>query len=267
MNNRLQAILNQTRQNQEKLFCAYVTLGFPNLRATEALIPALEKAGTDILELGFPFSDPLADGPTIQYASEQALKHQVRIKDALRLIATLRRRGLRMSVLFFSYLNPILHYGPARLAAGLAQSGFDGLVVPDLTPDEGRRMEALFRKRKLALIYLIAPTTRKDRMREIARRTDGFIYYVSLRGVTGARKSLPLDLARNLGVLKRLTPKPVLVGFGVSTPAQAAAVARISDGVIVGSAIIEALKKSRGAAGPVGAFVSRLARAVHRRGS
>jgi tryptophan synthase alpha chain len=220
-----------------------VTLGFPNLRTTELLIPALERAGTDIIELGFPFSDPLADGPTIQFASERAIDLGVRLKDAFHLIQRLRRKGLKVPVLFFSYLNPILHYGVTQTARELHQSGFDGLIIPDLPLEEGRRWEPWFRRSDLSLAYLAAPTTRPDRIREIAKRSSGFVYYVSLRGVTGTRQAVPPDLIAKVRALKRVTKKPVLVGFGISTAEQVRSISEAADGVIVGSAIIERLKQ------------------------
>ena len=262
MKNRLLEKLKLTKGRRRKLFCAYLTLGFPKLNITEALIPALEKAGTDILELGFPFSDPLADGPTIQYASSEAIKRGVQMRDAFRIVRRLRRRGLKMPVLFFSYLNPIMHYGVSRAVRQLHQSGFDGLIVPDLPPEEGRMWEPWFRRYNLSLVYLAAPTTTDERMREIVKRSSGFVYYVSLRGVTGARNSVPTDLERKLRSMKRLTHKPILVGFGVSNETQARRIARVADGIIVGSAIVERLREGRGGIGPAVSFASRLARSL-----
>ena len=262
MNNRLTQKLKEAGKRKEKLFCAYLTLGFPRLAVTEALVPALERAGVDILELGFPFSDPLADGPTIQFASAEAIKRGVKLKDAFSLIRKLRREGLRIPVLFFSYLNPIMHYGISRALRQLRQSGFDGLIVPDLPPEEGRMWEPWFKRFDLSLVYLVAPTSGEDRIREIVKHSSGFIYYVSLRGVTGARNSVPKDLFRKLKILKKITPKPVLVGFGVSNEAQARNIARAADGVIVGSAIVERLRNGRKAVGSVVSFVSRLVRAM-----
>ncbi len=258
MNNRLIQKLKEAKRGNAKLFCAYLTLGFPNLSTTEALIPALEQAGTDIIELGFPFSDPLADGPTIQFASERAIKNGVELKDAFRLIKELRRKGLKIPVLFFSYLNPLMHYGVSRAVRQLKQNGFDGLVIPDLPPEEGRMWEPWFKNSDLSMVYLIAPTTSLDRMREIAKRSSGFVYYVSLRGVTGMRSSLPSDLIRKIKEVKKATEKPVLVGFGVSQEKQARAIARVADGIIVGSAIVDRLRKGRKAIKPTVAYVSRL---------
>lgn len=258
MDNRLIQKLNEAKKKKTKLFCAYLTLGFPNISTTEAFIPALERAGADIIELGFPFSDPLADGPTIQFASEQAIKNGVQLKDAFRLMKKLRRKGLKIPVLFFSYLNPLMHYGVSRAVRQLKQNGFDGLVIPDLPPEEGRMWEPWFKNSDLSIVYLVAPTTGLQRMREIAKHSSGFVYYVSLRGVTGMRKSLPSDLIRKLKEVKKVIRKPVLVGFGISHEKQARAIAHVADGIIVGSAIVDRLRKGRKAIRPTISYVSRL---------
>lgn len=261
MNNRLTESLARAKQNKEKLFCAYLTLGCPSIVKTEQAIHALEKAGTHILELGFPFSDPLADGRTIQRASEQAIRNGVRFEDAFRMVKRLRRQGTEIPILFFSYLNPILRYGVSRFARRLRASGFDGSIVPDLPLEEGRELEKVFHRSNLSIVYLIAPTTRKERMWAIAARSDGFIYYVSLRGVTGARRSVPSDLIKTIKILKGLTRKPVLVGFGVSQPDQVRSIARVADGIVVGSAIVARLRNGAGVQS-VGRYVSRLIRAM-----
>lgn len=263
MDNRLTQKLKEAKKKKTKLFCAYLTLGFPKLSTTEALIPALERVGTDILELGFPFSDPLADGPTIQFASEQAIKQGVRLQDAFRLIRKLRRDGLKIPVIFFSYLNPIMHYGVSRAIRQLRQSGFDGLIVPDLPLEEGRMWEPWFQRSNLSLVYLAAPTTTDARIREIAKRSSGFIYYVSLRGVTGARNSFPPDLTRKIKAIKKITQKPILVGFGVSQEKQAHAIAHVADGIIVGSAIVERLRNEKKGQGSAAiSLASRLIKAI-----
>lgn len=262
MNNRLIQTIAAVRCAKKKLFCAYLTLGFPNLALTRTLIPILEKAGTDILELGFPFSDPLADGPTIQFASDRALKNHVSIRDAFRLVQELRKKGVRFPVLFFSYVNPILNHGVKRLARDLKSSGFDGLIIPDLSIEEGKSFERIFKRAGLCLVYLIAPTTRPARMKQIASRSEGFIYYVSLRGVTGARRFVSQDLAGNVRILKRISRKPVLVGFGVSRPEQVRQIGRLADGVIVGSAIVDQIRKSSKPPAAVKRLVSGLVRAV-----
>lgn len=265
VHNRLVQKLREAKKLRTKLFCAYVTLGFPNLSVTEKLIPALESAGVDILELGFPFSDPLADGPTIQFASAEAIKNGIQLKDAFRLIRKLRKNGLQIPVLFFSYLNPMMHYGVSRTVRQLRQSGFDGLIIPDLPPEEGAMWEPWFKNADLSLIYLVAPTTEESRIRKISKHSSGFIYYVSLRGVTGMRRSLPSDLLKKLKIVKQLAHIPVLVGFGVSNEKQARAICRVADGIIVGSAVVEKLNIRPGKVDPAVHLASRLACAIKKR--
>jgi tryptophan synthase alpha chain len=260
--NRLQLKIQKSKKHGEKLFCAFLTLGYPSVSATGKLIQAFERTGVDIIELGFPFSDPLADGPTIQYSSEHALAKGVRIQDAFQLVQSLRLRGLSVPILFFTYLNPIYHYGLKRFVTDARQAGFDGIIVPDLPPEEEKGFQKECQSQNLSQIFLIAPTTLKKRMRILAGRSNGFIYYVSLRGVTGARKSLPEDLRGNLKQLAGMTKKPVLIGFGVSSPDQGRILSRMCQGVIVGSAIIEKLRSSKGRLAPTVRFVGQMVRAV-----
>ncbi len=265
MNNRLTQKLKEAKKKSAKLFCAYVTLGYPSLESTKRIIPALEKAGTDILELGFPFSDPLADGPTIQFSSSEAIKNGVKMRHAFQLIKSLRRQGLRIPVIFFSYLNPIMHYGISRFIRQLHQSGFDGLIVPDLPPEEGKMWEGWFRKFNISTIYLAAPTSSKRRLSEIIKRSNGFVYYVSLKGVTGARSAMPADLIKKIKAVKKLSDKPVLVGFGVSHPKQAKVISEHADGIIVGSAIVGAMSQGKKGEATALSLVSRLIRSMKQR--
>lgn len=259
MNRLLQKI---QAQKKRKLFCAFLTLGYPNLKATEQLIWEFEKAGVDILELGFPFSDPLADGPTIQFSSEEALRRRVKIEDAFALVSKLRKQGCRLPILFFSYLNPIYHFGCEKFAAEAKKAGFDGAIIPDLPPEEEPKLQQALHRRGLVQIFLVAPTTEKRRASFIAGKSQGFIYYVSLRGVTGARASVAVDVQGNLKQLHKLTPKPVLIGFGVSSPEQGKSLAGFSEGVIVGSAIVEQLRRGKGKIAPAVNFVREMVRAV-----
>ncbi len=260
--NRLIAITQKSVKNKKKLFCAFVTLGYPNLKATENLILEFEKCGVDIVELGFPFSDPLADGPTIQYSSERALEKGVKLEDAFRLISRLRKKGCRVPILLFTYLNPIHHYGLSRIVRRAAQSGFDGFIIPDCPPEEEPELTRLCHQKNLARVFLVAPTTVAKRAAAIARQSEGFIYYVSLRGVTGARKSLPSDILKNIKSLKRVTRKPVLIGFGVSSPKQSYQLGKMGQGVIVGSAIVQELRRSGGGIKPAVNFVRKMVKAL-----
>lgn len=262
MKNRLLQKIKEARRSRRKLFCAFLTLGYPSLHETERLIEGFAVRGVDLVELGFPFSDPLADGPTIQYSSETALKRRITIQDAFGLVRRLRRRGIEMPILFFSYLNPIYHSGVAKFPSRLKAAGFDGLVVPDCPPEEDRVLWKACKKANLAPVFLVAPTTTLARARKIFARSQGFLYYVSLRGVTGARRALAQDLVRNLKSLHRLSRKPILVGFGVSSPQQVKEISKWGDGVIVGSAIVDRIRKSRGKLGPVFSFVDSLVRSL-----
>lgn len=260
MENRLFNKIQEARRRRRKLFCVFVTLGYPNLTATEKLIEGFAAQGVDIIELGFPFSDPLADGPTIQFSSEAALRRGVTVADAFRIVRRLRGRGVSIPIVFFSYLNPIYHLGVQTFPRRLREAGFDGLIVPDCPPEEDRILWKNCRKAGIASVFLVAPTTTPERARKIFARSSGFLYYVSLRGVTGARRGIAKDLASNLRRLRRTSSKPVLVGFGVSRPEQVGKIARMGDGVIVGSAIVDRIRKSRGRLGPVFSFVESLLR-------
>lgn len=244
--NRLKQTMSDVLQRKRKIVCAFLTLGYPSVSQTEKLIVEFEKIGVDVIELGFPFSDPLADGPTIQRSSEYALKHGVKLQDAFKVVASVRKQGVNTPIVFFSYINPIYALGIEKTAKLLAQSGFDGVVIPDLPPDELGKTEQALKKNNLLQIHLVAPTTEAKRARWIAKKSQGFIYYVSLRGVTGARQKLGNDLAPHVKALKRIAKIPVLVGFGISTREHVKKVSRIADGVIVGSAIVQSLSKKNG---------------------
>jgi tryptophan synthase alpha chain len=262
MENRLLKKMSEAKRKKRKLFCAFLTLGYPNLAATEKLIEGFAKRGVDLVELGFPFSDPLADGPTIQFSSEAALKRGVTLQDAFRIVARLRKRGVEIPILFFSYLNPIYHSGLSQFPRRLRAAGFDGLIVPDCPPEEDLLLWKKCRQAGLASVFLVAPTTTPQRAQKIFARSQGFLYYVSVRGVTGARAALPYDLARNLQRLRRMSPKPVLIGFGVSSPEQVKRLASLGDGVIVGSAIVDQIRKGKGKVGPALSYVESLLRVL-----
>ncbi len=260
--NRLLSVSGAAAASGRKLFCAFTTLGYPSLKKTELLIEAFAKDGVDIVELGFPFSDPLADGPTIQFSSEQALAHGVRIQHAFDLARSLRKKGVSVPLVFFTYFNPVFHYGYKTFLKKAKEAGFDAVLVPDLPPDQESGFRKEVRAQGLLQIFLIAPTSDARRTRMIARESEGFIYYVSLRGVTGARQALPSDIRRHLKQIKKVTKKPVLVGFGVSKPEQAKSLSAWSDGVIVGSAIIERIRKADGKIEPAIQFIREMVKAV-----
>jgi tryptophan synthase alpha chain len=225
-----------------KALIAYVTVGYPTVEATLKVVPLLADSGCDIVELGIPFSDPLADGVTIQKSSFHALQNGVTPRLCLELAGQLSRK-VDIPLVFMTYYNPVLKHGLAKFCAASAKSGVSGLIIPDLPPDEGSELEAVSRKEGLDLIYLLAPTSTGERIRLAAERSRGFIYLVSVAGVTGARDRLPVDLAAFVARVRKLAHQPLCVGFGISTPEQAGQIARTADGVIVGSRIIQLMEK------------------------
>lgn len=262
LSNRLNTRVADAKKKKEKLFCAFLTLGYPSIASTKKLILEMDKAGVDIIELGFPFSDPLADGPTIQYASEQVLKKGVSIQDAFEVVKEIRAKGCEVPIVFFGYMNPILHYGPVKFAKQASQAGFDGLIIPDLPPEEEPEFQTACRKANLSEVFLVAPTTEKLRAKKISSHSSGFVYYVSLRGVTGARKTLPSDVKSSLKKVSGQIKHPVLIGFGVSTPEQGKAFAKISDGVIVGSAIVNKIREHGTKLEPTIKFIRQMVKSV-----
>jgi tryptophan synthase alpha chain len=220
-------------------FMPYAVLGYPTPQASLEVIETLVAAGADLLELGVPFSDPLADGPTIQAATQRALENGVTLSQCLAMVADLRKRDVGTPALLMSYVNPILAYGVGRCAADSAASGVDGFIVPDLPPEEAGELEEACRQHGLALVYLLAPTSSPERTALVAGKSQGFIYLVSLTGVTGARDSAPPGLAEFVARVRAVAHKPLAVGFGIGSGEQAKAVAQLAEGVIVGSALVE----------------------------
>jgi tryptophan synthase alpha chain len=219
----------------------YLTVGFPERNSTIELVPALEAAGADLFELGVPFSDPLADGATIQRAGERALRNGINVPFCLETVAQLRARGVVAPLLLMGYCNPFLRYGAARLCHELAASGGDGLIVPDLPPSEAHALYTACQANALDLIFFVAPTSSDERIAQAARLGSGFLYCVALAGVTGARSDLAADLGAFLQRVRRHTDLPLVVGFGISRPEHVAEVARYAEGAIVGSALINTL--------------------------
>ena len=218
----------------------YVTAGHPRMDRTLDLLLGLADAGADVVELGIPFSDPLADGPTIQKSSFDAIAQGVDVRWALDAVAGFRARR-DTPVVLFTYLNPVLRHGVDAFLADAASAGAQGLLLTDLPVGADAALEARIDASPLDLIRLVAPTTRPERVRVIAQAARGFLYYVSRTGVTGARQALASGLADEVAEVRAMTDVPVAVGFGISTPEQAAEVARVADGVVIGSALVEAL--------------------------
>lgn len=225
-----------------KALIAYLTVGYPAPEATGVITTILADAGCDIIELGIPFSDPLADGATIQKASYQALRQGITPQACLDVARRLRQR-ITTTLVFMSYYNPILSFGLETFCQASAEAGVDGLIIPDLPPEEGVELEISTRRHKLELVYLLTPTSTEERISLVAERSQGFIYLVSITGVTGARQALPPGLEGFVQRVRQRTSKPLCVGFGVSNPEQAGRVAQVADGVIVGSRLLELINE------------------------
>ena len=254
---RISTTFARLRSRGERALIPYLTAGDPSLEVTRALVLEAEARGADLIELGFPFSDPLADGPIIQRASQRALDGGVTLLGLLDLARELRGR-LRAPLILMTYMNPLLAYGLEAVTKE-ASAGFDGLIVPDLPLEEAGPLQRGARQAGLDLIFLVAPTSRPERIRLIARKTRGFLYAVSLMGVTGPRAQFPSDLVSYLQGIRAVTEKPISVGFGISHPEQVRALAAYADGVIVGSALVHLVEEGgKDAVRRVGDFVATL---------
>lgn len=235
--NRIQERFAAIKKSGRKAFVAYIAAGDPHPEATPDLVCALERAGTDIVELGIPFSDPLADGVVNQLAAQRALLAGTTPAGVLDIVRRIRKRS-QIPIVFFTYLNPIFHYGLEKFYRDAAQAGADGILLLDLPPEEATAAVAAGTQHGLCNIWLIAPTTPEERVRIITQRCSGFVYYVSREGVTGMQSQIPETIQSQISLIRKYTSVPICVGFGVSNPDQAHAIARIGDGVVVGSAIV-----------------------------
>ena len=244
---RIKNAFNRLKKRNEKALIPYVMAGDPDIGATREIVLALEQAGSDIIELGAPFSDPLADGPTIQKAALRSLQHHTSIKDVFGLVSEVRRVS-KVPLIVMTYYNLVFHYGEERFVRDAVAAGLDGVILPDLPPEEAGTLVPLAKKAGLDTIFLLAPTSTEERMKAVARVSQGFIYYVSLTGVTGSHLGLQqAAIKESIARIKSLTDKPVAVGFGIATPDQAAEVAMSgADGVIVGSALVKVIEESIG---------------------
>ena len=236
----LAQVLSSSRSRGRCGFIAFVTAGDPDLRATARYVAALRAEGADIVELGVPFSDPVADGPVLQAAAERALKKGTRLEDVLAALRRMRATGEAVPVILFTYLNPLLRLGRDRFARSAAAAGAQGALIVDLPAESAGPWGKALGRHGLELVLLASPTTSDARLRLIGRASGSIVYYVSREGVTGARKELPVGLAERLALVRRLTGKPLIVGFGVASGKQASALAAHAAGVVVGSAIVRA---------------------------
>lgn len=239
--NRITATFDRLRRRGEPALIPYMMAGDPSLAETEALVPALERAGADLIELGVPFSDPIADGPVIQKAAERALRSGTTLRRILRTVTSLRTRT-QVPLILMAYYNTILAMGERAFCHDAVQAGVDGVIVPDMPPEEADVLQEASQANGPCVIFLLAPTSTAERKAHVIERTDGFIYYVSMTGITGAKLRESDSIKRNVRALRKQARKPVAVGFGIATPDDARRIAAFSDGVIVGSALVRTVE-------------------------
>lgn len=265
--NRIDGRFAKLRSDGSRAFVAYLTAGDPDPAITPELVLALERAGCDVIELGVPFSDPIADGPTIQQAFQRALESGTHLGSVLQIIAEVRRSS-QVPIVVFSYYNPVMRYGDAAFVRDAAAAGADGLLLLDMPPEEAGDLIRRCDAEGLRWVTLVAPTTPPERLSELVGRSSGFVYLVSREGVTGARESLSDSIGAGVARIREHTRVPVCVGFGISTERQVREVAAVADGVVVGSAIVKVVAEHSGSddlCRRVEAFAKRLADAAHGR--
>ena len=242
--NRIDETLGRLRADAATALVPFITIGFPDLETSESLAEALIASGADMLELGIPFSDPLADGPTIQMTSYRALENGVGVSTSLEVVGRLRANGIDTPLIFMGYYNPFLQFGADRLAAAAEEAGLDGMIVPDLPPEEAESFERTCAGRGIYLIPMLAPTSTDERIERACGQARGFIYCVSLTGVTGARQSLSGGVGGLVERIRKHTDLPVLVGFGVSKRQHVEEIGRYADGAVVASAMLDAVDRA-----------------------
>jgi len=242
---RIAETFDTLRREGKRALIPFITAGDPNSAATLALILELARSGAGVIELGVPFSDPVADGPVIQRASERALRHNVGVAEVLETVAQARRET-DVPIVLFSYFNPLMQYGVERLATEARRAGVDGVLVTDLVPEEERDFSDILAREGLDQIFLVAPTTSDARLRLVAERARGFIYAVSRAGVTGARTEISAEAEKLVARVRRVSELPVAVGFGITTREHVTEVWRYADAAVVGSAIVAEMEKNAG---------------------
>lgn len=255
---RITDTFQQARNERRAALMPYYPIGFPHLQLSQEIVLSIAESGADLIELGMPFSDPLADGPTIQRATQIALENGASLAFCLETVQKLRRQGVNQPLVMMGYYNPILAYGIDRFVAAAATSGVDGLIIPDLPPEEAGDLESACGRYNLALIFLLAPTSTDERIRLVTGRARGFIYLVSLTGVTGARQILADDLPGFIARVRRYTQIPLAVGFGISTAEQVRRISHLADGVIIGSALINSVEQAEDPRRLAGEFIAAL---------
>lgn len=245
---RIRAAFDKVKKEKHAAFMPYQAMGYPSRAATLEIVAALAAEGADLFEIGIPHSDPLADGPVVQTATYTAITQGTTVIDCLAMVRELRAQGVTQPFCAMTYYNPLFSYGLSRFVEDAVAAGIDGIIVPDLPPEEGEELEAACRAAGLATIYLLAPTSTESRIKLVAQHSTGFIYLVSVTGITGARRELPPDLKDFVQRVRKHTTLPLAIGFGIGSREQAASVAQIADGVIVGSALVKAAGGENGVA-------------------
>lgn len=235
---RIEKKFKEVLRRKGKAFIPYIMAGDPNLGRTRELVGILEECGADVIELGVPFSDPLADGPTIQKAAQRALSEGVTLGKVIEFVGSLRRTT-QIPIVLMTYYNLIFRYGEERFVREAYTAGVDGIIVPDLPPDEAGPLLSFSKNTGFDVIFLVAPTSTGERTKKVARASRGFIYYVSITGITGSKLSVDASIGSHIEKIRQISRKPVAVGFGIATPEEASEIAKIADGVIVGSAIVK----------------------------
>lgn len=241
---RIEEKFKALRAKKEKALIVYLTAGDPSLNVTKKLIFALEKAGVDILEIGVPFSDPTADGPVIQAASQRSLKAGTTLASVLKMVAEIRKYS-EIPIVLFGYFNPIFAYGVKKFSKAAQSAGIDGVLVVDLPFEESTELRNYTDKAGIDFISLIAPTTDKDRLKKIVAKSSGFLYYISITGITGTASPKIENIKIDVVKIRKITKLPIAVGFGISKPQQARDIARFSDGVVIGSAVVRLIDENR----------------------
>ncbi len=261
---RIEETFKGLKEKGEKALVIYLTAGYPSLNATREMVAAVDKAGADIVELGVPFSDPTADGPIIQAASQKALKAGTTLEGVLDLVSEVRKTS-EIPIVLFGYYNPIFSYGNEKFSKKAAEVGIDGILIVDLPFEEARELRCFTDPKGIDCISLIAPTTGEERIRKITNAANGFLYFVSITGVTGTLKPVIADIRRGVDQIRKFSSLPVVIGFGIATPAQAAEIAPLGDGIVVGSALMKKIEEGqeRGTLiASVSSFIQELKRAV-----
>jgi tryptophan synthase alpha chain len=262
---RIETAFSELKRQGRKGFIPFITAGDPDLETTKQLLIEFSRAGATVIELGVPFSDPMADGPVIQRSSERALRHGIGVGDILESVASVRRAiedPIETPIILFSYYNPLFQFGLQRLAREARAAGIDGVLVTDLSPEEAAEFESELRANDLDMIFLIAPTSTDERLKLVAQHARGFIYAVSRAGVTGVRTSVSAEAEKLVRRMREFSSLPIAVGFGISTNEQVKDVQRYADAVVIGSAIVSEIERLKGAttnlAREIGEFVKRL---------